>query len=346
MEIKIPESGVIKEQIVDIEKKVSVIYGYNNSGKTSFLRMLNEAISSRLLKQFILGQREEAAVSGQKNVMSVYIPTNRLIVSDVKTEPVRLKDLEEFLSYQRESYKNYDLHLKAIRDYLLCNEVILTFISRTVQRTFGISIENPYSRHSDGIENIINIYLCIIWAMVWDRKIQELDEEAFYHVLKEKSVCILIDELEMFLHVNIQEKLIKSLKEDFVSCSFWLTTHSPLILTRYKNVSVYEIEQGKLQRIDENLYYQDLDNIYEGFFSVKELPEDIREDINYLGRVNMKRVQGEEVLDKVNEIAERMQREYPNLYAKYSNIISKARDRGKNGKDKEAGQTLAAGRNT
>lgn len=325
MEIRIPENGVIKEQTINIEKEVSIIYGYNNSGKTSFLRVLNEVMYNNLLTQFILEQKSE---------MSVYIPTNRLVVSDAQTKLERMKDLEEFIYYQQESYKNYSLHLKLIRDYLLSNAVILRFICDTIQRIFGIHIENIDGRYSDGIENIINIYLCIIWTMVWDIDVQKLDTESFQLVLKEKNICILIDEIEMFLHVNIQEKLVRSLKEDFTNCSFWLTTHSPLILTRYKNVVVYEIEYGKLQRIDENLYYQDLNNIYEGFFSVQELPIDIREDINYLGRVNMKRVRGEGVLDRVHIIAEKMKKEYPNLYIKYNHIISKAKCGGENDKDK------------
>ena len=86
MEIRIPENGVIKEQTINIEKEVSIIYGYNNSGKTSFLRVLNEVMYSNLLTQFILEQKSE---------MSVYIPTNRLVVSDAQTKLERLKDLEE-----------------------------------------------------------------------------------------------------------------------------------------------------------------------------------------------------------------------------------------------------------
>ncbi|RKI41114.1 hypothetical protein D7V86_14035 [bacterium D16-51] len=65
----------------------------------------------------------------------------------------------------------------------------------------------------------------------------------------------MIDEIEMFLHVNIQSRLISSLKEDFPQCSFILTTHSPLLLTRYRNCLIYIVNAFNFCAIQYFLYY-------------------------------------------------------------------------------------------
>lgn len=325
MLIQIPETGVIKKQRFDIGKDVSIIYGYNNCGKTTFLKALNDAFQSRLMEQFILGRTGELAI---------YIPTNRIVVSQNNTDDLRLQDCEEFIHYQRDSYEDYSLHLKRLRDHLLTNQMIHDFICRAIHRIFEIDIKEINSRYSDGIENIINIYLNIIWAITWDLDISCLTEAKFYKLVSQKQIYVMIDEIEMFLHVNIQSKLISSLKTDFASSSFILTTHSPLLLTRYRQCMIYNIKNGRLYEIETDVYYEDLDIIYEQLFEVDELPESVKKDMNYLGNVIMKgkNIDGE----KIHDIAERMRKAYPNLYRRYNKIITKAQRIGElHGKNQE-----------
>ncbi len=312
LSIKIPETGIVKEQSVDIDKEVIIIYGYNNSGKTSFLNVLNQVFYIRLMKRFLLKKE------GQ---LFVYIPTNRLVLSKAKTEDVKLKDLEEFLYYQRDAQKDYNLHLKRIRDSLLSNQAIGKAVLEAVKEIFDIEIAGTGGRYSDGIENVINIYLNIIWAMLWDRDLTNLTEEEFEEQIAEKRVYVLIDEIEMFLHVNIQAKLIGNLRKNFRNCCFILTTHSPLLLTRYRHMAVYNIENGMLYPIENELYYKDLDMVYEELFFVEELPEQVREVINYLGDVIISR-KGDS--QKINALTQWLEEKYPNLYRKYHKIIVKA----------------------
>lgn len=317
MFIQIPETGVIKKQKVNIGKDVSIIYGYNNCGKTTILKALNHAFQSRLMEHFIMGQTGELAI---------YIPTNRIIVSENNTDELQLKDYEEFIHYQKDSYEDYSLHLKRLRDHLLSNKVIHDFICHAIHAIFEIDIQEINNRFSDGIENIINIYLNVIWAMTWDMDISYITEEKFFGLLSQKRIYIMIDEIEMFLHVNIQSRLISSMKKDFADCRFILTTHSPLLLTRYRQCLIYNIKNGRLEEIETDVYYEDLDIIYEQLFKVEELPEQVREGINYLGNVILKGkdIDGEKIL----EVAERIRKEYPNLYRRYNKMIIKAQSIG------------------
>ncbi len=313
MLVQIPKKGVIQEQKFDIRQDVSIIYGYNNCGKTTILKVLDQVFHNRMMEQFILGQTGELAI---------YIPTNRIIVSENATDEIKLKDCEEFIHYQRDSYQDYSLHLKRLRDHLLTNKLIHNFICRTICRIFEIEMKEINDRYSDGIENIINLYLNIVWAMTWDLDISCLNEEIFSERLSQKQIYVMIDEIEMFLHVNIQSKLISSMKEDFPNCSFILTTHSPLLLTRYRQCRIYSIEKGRLKELEEDMYYEDLDITYEQLFKVEELPKQVREDINYLGDVIIKRNEAKE--EKIRAIVENLREGYPNLFRRYNKIITKA----------------------
>lgn len=319
MQIQIPQAGVIKKQQLDIDKEVCIIYGYNNSGKTTILKVLDDVFRNRLMENFIWGKTGEIAT---------YIPTNRVIVSENNTEELRLKDCEEFIHYQKDSYKDYSLHLKRLRDQMMANKVIRTFIFRTVHRIFEINIRKTDDRYSDGIENIINIYLNIIWAMTWDIDILSLTEKEFVKLLSSRQVIVMIDEVEMFLHVKIQSRLISSLKENFPASSFILTTHSPLLLTRYRNCRIYEIVKGKLEEIQSDVYYEDLNSIYEQFFEVDELPKQFREAINYLGEIALTGADNDSDRKKVRDMIKKLRTEYPNLCAKYNVIITKAQNNG------------------
>ena len=313
MYIQIPKFGIIKEQNLEIKWDVSIIYGYNNSGKTTLLKTIHEAFDNDLMASFL--QKEDGR-------MSVYIPTNRVVCSSINTKDPLPRDLEEFIAYQRDSYQDYSLHLKHIRDYLLSFESVEEFLCGRVNDIFELQLKRLSGRYSDGIENIINIYLCIIWMMTWDGSIETSSAKSLQDGLAQKDAFILIDEIEMFLHVKVQAKLISALKEDFKSAFFLLTTHSPLILTRYQNCTVYCISEGLLSPITEGLFYKDLDHVYESLFSVDEFPTDVAEDIAYLGRVIM----GETPYDstKINQITEYLQKNHPNVFQKYNRIIVRA----------------------
>ena len=325
MIIDIPQMGVVKKQKIKLDADVNIIYGYNNSGKTTILRAINDRFYKITMEKFLLGHKCEPAV---------YIPTNRIVLSDVQTEKVLLRDIEEFVNHQKDIDKDYNLHLKRLRDTYMVNDIVNNYICETIQKIFGIDIKTYNTRLSDGIENIINIYLSIVWAMIWDINIDDISEEQFRNIIADKQLVILIDEIEMFLHVNIQSKLIKSLKEDFISCKFIFTTHSPLLLTRYKNANIFYIEDGILEIMEEDLYYEDLDIVYESIFNVDEIPMEIKEDINYLGDIIMKHNNFD--LKKVKLIINKLQKEYPNVSRRYNKLILKVQAIGeKNGKNQK-----------
>lgn len=316
MILSLCEQGIVKEQKIELTDDVIIIYGYNNCGKTTILKLIDQCCDRTAIASLF---------ASESYGLSMYIPTNRVIVSTALMGDRAFSDAEEIINYKRGMYDKYDEHLKMIRDYFLKYDVVRDFVKSAVNRMFGVDTFSFEQKSSDGIENIINIYVNIIWILAWNENLSEMQKDAFERLLITNSAYILIDEIEMFLHVSVQSKLISSLKQDFPKCQFVFSTHSPLLLTRYKKSKVFQMENGILNSVVDDFYFKDLDNIYESCFQVKELPEEIRAEINYLGEI----VLGEEKVDteKVESIIEKLAVNYPNLYKKYNKLVVKAKDK-------------------
>jgi len=59
---------------------------------------------------------------------------------------------------------------------------------------------------------------------------------------------VLIDEVDLHLHPSWQRSLCNRLIETFPNCQFVLTTHSPLVISDYKHVLVYTLNNGELEK--------------------------------------------------------------------------------------------------
>lgn len=135
------------------------------------------------------------------------------------------------------------------------------------------------------------------------------------------NAVVMIDEIEAFLHVYVQSRMLKKFKEDFPKCSFVFTTHSPLLLSRYYDIRKFQLEKGVLNEIKQDLYYKDMDNIYEIYFNVNEFPKEAGEIINRLGNY----ICGDEYnSDIIKEDLKTLNKKYVNIRDKYLGLVAKA----------------------
>lgn len=305
----IKENGIIRKQNIEITEKMMGIYGYNNSGKTTILKEIDQAIDKK---------NWESIIKGDEFIRSLFIPTNRVIVKEAYTINKKIKDMEEFLTYKKESYNEFDLHLRLIRENLLINCAVMKIIKNALKYMFDDQYQFDLSkRQSDGVENIINIYCCIIWLLTWDQNIDEIELTQY---LSNISAIVMIDEIEAFLHVYVQSRMLQKFKEDFPKCSFVFTTHAPLVLSRYQDIRKFHLEKGILNEINADMYYKDLDDIYEEYFDVNEFPEEAKQILNRLGDY----IWGEEYSREciVNDLLI-LQSKYINIRNKYPGLIAK-----------------------
>lgn len=313
MVFKLKGNDVIKEQDIEVTESLIGIYGYNNSGKTTILKELDKVIDEENIK---------CIVNDGRYIRSLFIPTNRVIVRQAHTSSTPIKDIEEFLAYKKDSYNEFDLHLKVIRENMLGNSAVKQVIKNAILYMFGEDYEFDFDRRqSDGVENIINIYCSIIWLFTWDKDIEDIKYDRLKQLLCDTSAVVMIDEIEAFLHVYVQSRMLQKFKEDFSKCSFVFTTHSPLLLSRYYNIRKFQLDNGILNEINADLYYKDLDNIYEVYFNVEEFPKEAGAIINRLGDYICGEEYNRDVIVKDLEI---LNEQYANVKAKYPGLVAKA----------------------
>ncbi len=313
MVFKLKGNDVIKEQDIEVTESLIGIYGYNNSGKTTILKELDKVIDEENIK---------CIVNDGEYIRSLFIPTNRVIVRQAHTSSTQIKDIEEFLAYKKDSYNEFDLHLRLIRENLLRNNAVRQVVKNAIIYMFGEDYEFDFDRRqSDGVENIINIYCSIIWLFTWDKDIEDIKYDKLRQLLCDTSAVVMIDEIEAFLHVYVQSRMLQKFKEDFSKCSFVFTTHSPLLLSRYYNIRKFQLDNGILNEINADLYYKDLDNIYEVYFNVEEFPKEAGEIINRLGDYICGEEYNRDVIVKDLKI---LNEQYANVKAKYPGLVAKA----------------------
>ena len=313
MVFKLKGNDVIKEQDIEVTESLIGIYGYNNSGKTTILKELDKVIDEENIK---------CIVNDGEYIRSLFIPTNRVIVRQAHTSSTQIKDIEEFLAYKKDSYNEFDLHLRLIRENLLRNNAVRQVVKNAIIYMFGEDYEFDFDRRqSDGVENIINIYCSIIWLFTWDKDIEDIKYDKLKQLLCDTSAVVMIDEIEAFLHVYVQSRMLQKFKEDFSKCSFVFTTHSPLLLSRYYNIRKFQLDNGILNEINADLYYKDLDNIYEVYFNVVEFPKEAGEIINRLGDYICGEEYNRDVIVKDLKI---LNEQYANVKAKYPGLVAKA----------------------
>ena len=314
MIFEIEANDVIQKQNIEITETMMGIYGYNNSGKTTILKELDKIIDKK---------NRGCIVNEGEYVRALFIPTNRVIVRDAYTSDKSINDIEEFLAYKKDSYHEFDLHLKVIREKLLKNCAVKQIIEKAIKYMFGTEYEFDFTKkQSDGVENIINIYCSIIWLFTWDKdkELENIKYDELCQYLCNTKAIVMIDEIEAFLHVYVQSRMLQKFKDDFAKCSFVFTTHSPLLLSRYYDIRKFQLENGILNEINADLYYKDLDNIYEVYFNVDEFPEEARKIINSLGEYIFEEECNRDVIEKDLNI---LKEKYGNIEEKYPGLIAK-----------------------
>ena len=315
MIFEIEENDVIQKQNIEITETMIGIYGYNNSGKTTILKELDKIIDRKNMG---------CIVNESEYIRALFIPTNRVIVRDAYTSDKSINDIEEFLAYKKDSYHEFDLHLRIIREKLFKNYAVKQIIETAVKYMFGENYEFDFAKkQSDGVENIINIYCSIIWLFTWDKDkdLENIKYDELCQYLCNTKAIVMIDEIEAFLHVYVQSRMLQKFKEDFAKCSFVFTTHSPLLLSRSYAIRKFQLENGILNEINADLYYKNLDNIYEVYFNVGEFPEEARKIINRLGEYILGEEYNSDIIIKDLKI---LKEKYGNIEEKYPGLIAKA----------------------
>lgn len=99
------------------------------------------------------------------------------------------------------------------------------------------------------------------------------------------SGIILIDEIDLHLHPSWQRLVVPKLLEVFPNCQFFISTHSPQILSHVKPDTVFLLEQNKeglsYRKVDET-YGMSLDRVVDLVMEDESRPESVTNDLDNL----------------------------------------------------------------
>ncbi len=120
----------------------------------------------------------------------------------------------------------------------------------------------PLDKLSTGFVSIVKIFQEIVagyggWSNLED--------------LSQVEGIVFIDEIEPHLHISWQTKIIKILRESFPNTTFYISTHSPLVLAGLKDGEAYElVKEGNFVKTKaiKNVDNYALNDIVNEFFGV------------------------------------------------------------------------------
>lgn len=116
---------------------------------------------------------------------------------------------------------------------------------------------------------------------------------------------VMIDEVDMHLHPSWQRKIIERLTITFPNCQFVLSTHSPLVISDYKDVLVYSLSDGELKK-ELSQYGQDANTVLLDVMDTHIRNEEVSSKINDL----LDLVQDKQLMEAQNIVSE-LEQELP-----------------------------------
>lgn len=93
----------------------------------------------------------------------------------------------------------------------------------------------PVSFYSDGYRNLMWLFIDLAW------RASELNPTLGAKAITEAEGVVLIDEIDLHLHPQWQRKAINLLQAAFPGIQFFITTHSPIVVSSFKGPGLYKI---------------------------------------------------------------------------------------------------------
>ena len=223
----------------DIYDDVNIIVGINGSGKTTLLNIIDDYYNGVRLKKNLAQSVEGNHINSPVTyIRSFDVPAN----GKKKTESMLLQALKNIINQNGEGTSFFDYRMKQMN-----YPSMLPVIQARIKKFFHLidSLFSQTGKHV-GIEpetNTLVFYLSgdnVCKADHMTKRYVTLDqlssgEKQLLLILttvflqEEKPNVLLMDEPEISLHIEWQDRIISTLRELNPNCQLILTTHSPNI---------------------------------------------------------------------------------------------------------------------
>ena len=162
----------------------------------------------------------------------------------------------------------------------------------------GETMRIPINQLSDGYKSTISLVADIAYRMA------VLNPQCLGNVCNETDGIVLIDEVDLHLHPEWQQRILGDLTSIFPKVQFIVTTHAPEVINSVRRDNVIVIENNLVNPVATETYGKDANGILRSVMRVKERPEHVMEKIDrfYKAIDDKNYVEAEEILNDLEEI--------------------------------------------
>jgi predicted ATP-binding protein involved in virulence len=178
--------------------------------------------------------------------------------------------------------------------------------------------EYPFQTLSSGYLAIFDIYADLLM------RTEHLDTTP-----ANLSGIVIIDEIDVHLHISLQRKIFPFLCNSFPNIQFIASTHSPFVVTSVDDALIYDLSTGR-ESSDMSMY--SIDAVVEGLLGVpsvsKQLEKTIKDLANVTSLKNFKVAEAESILAKLSPHADSLDAESRMFYEIAVNKVIKQKAKG------------------
>lgn len=161
---------------------------------------------------------------------------------------------------------------------------------------------------SDGYKNTLSLIADIAYRMAI------LNPQCMDRVLEETGGIVLIDEIDLHLHPQWQQRIIGDLQSIFPKVQFIVTTHAPIVIQSVPKENIIVLENNEAYSINQQVYGRDVNSILREVMGVSERPKDIKEMFNnfysFLDKEDFENAS--EILNRIENIVGETDTDYVN----------------------------------
>lgn len=162
----------------------------------------------------------------------------------------------------------------------------------------GFHLDEPFGILSDGYKSTISLVADIAYRMAI------LNPQLLENVLTKTDGIIMIDEVDLHLHPQWQQKVLAVLRKIFPRVQFIVTTHAPAVINSVKSQNLRILKDYQVVPVNSEVYGKDVGSVLKEIMNVSDRPVYVDEKFelfnHFLNEKNFE--QAEQVLDELDEI--------------------------------------------
>jgi predicted ATP-binding protein involved in virulence len=251
------------------------------------LREGDESLSLPLIAYYGTGRLWKRDPSKKRVESRLHAPFRRLAAYDDCLD-AHLTDTSLVAFYERMSYKHFlqgevPPEYAAVRSALKkgletltglsLEAVFVNFDTHELEITFedaGIPVRTTASQLSDGYRVALNMFADIAYRAA------TLNPQLGNAALAETEGIVLIDEVDLHLHPQWQQLVLKDLADTFPRLQFVVTTHAPSVISSTSDSQLIIVDGIKARTSDRSFYGRDVNSVLRELMDVPERPRAVK----------------------------------------------------------------------